>query len=312
MWPKLRRIIDFHIHFSTGNSTSISHLIDNEIPLAHISANELATYAFDPALSQANGGAPSQLPHAEDMDIVGGVLMENGGLMSNQRSGSYSNLYPEGDLSQVRGVGEAEGHYSNLPQLNISDETRTVRSSIEDVVDAAALASAQQHVYSNINGDADVEAAVAVASGSALNVTEVSAGGAAMSWRADTSSSALIADDMDLDDPSTAFQGKKRTKSAKREKISSDSSISSATSSRKPSGPESTSTPIKSNGGGNKKHIIPIVAVIETSNNVNNVQNCPRPESELNSSKLQMLHDTTMIDCALDLDSLDTVTDQRK
>lgn len=285
----------------------------------------------------------------DGMDIIGGVLMENGGMMSNQRSGSYSNLYPDAELSQqqlqqVMSGGETEGHYSNLPhQLNLVNESGSfggMRHSIEDVVDATALATAQQHVYSNINGDGEPVMLSGGGMSQELDTARemnASIGNNGMSWR-DNSSSTLMADDMDLDDLSTvatAFQGKAgktgtRTKKGnggggkmKSERIGSESSLSSASSRPLYSDqPEMTSTPLKSSsnssssGGGktNKKHIIPIVAVIETSNNVNNVLNCPRSESssgtgDLNGSKLQMLHDTTMIDCALDLDSLDTVMD---
>lgn len=280
------------------------------------------------------------------MDIIGGALMENGGMMSNQRSGSYSNLYPDAELSQQQQVigGETEGHYSNLPhQLNLINESGSfggMRHSIEDVVDATALATAQQHVYSNINGDGEPVMLSGGGMGQELDTAremKASIGNNGMSWR-DNSSSTLMADDMDLDDLSTvatAFQGKAgktgtRTKKGngsskmKSERIGSESSLSSASSRPLYSDqPEMTSTPLKSSSSNNnsssktnKKHIIPIVAVIETSNNVNNVLNCPRSESssgtgDLNGSKLQMLHDTTMIDCALDLDSLDTVMDSQ-
>lgn len=313
----------------------MAHLIENEIPLGHMSSNDMTSIpvSSDPNLSGLLGRVADagKRQSTDDSDIVGGVLMENGGVMSNQRSGSYSNLYPDGsDLSQQRVTIESEGHYSNLPQLNMTDETRglagRIRGSVEEVVDADAVVSAQQHVYSNINGDGEPVLAVEGNSGQPEGLElearvrdqeqeKVSGGvsNGALSWR-DTSSSTLMADDMDLDDLSTvatAFRGKSKSKgSRKGEKISSDSSVSSA-SSRQPE----TSTPLKGNGGGgggkaNKKHIIPIVAVIETSNNVNNVLNCPRPEGGGGEqTKLQMLHDTTMIDCALDLDSLDTVMD---
>lgn len=290
--------------------------------------------------------------HLDDLDIIGGVLMENGGMMSNQRSGSYSNLYPEGDLSQQQqqqqkiGGESSEGHYSNLPQL-MNDSRVTFSSgihsssSVEDIADLAALASAQQHVYSNINGEGMDHRPVGginrinsnssiqeqhfdVAREADASMGNGGMGTGGLSWR-DTSSSTLMADDLDLDDLSTvatAFQGKKTRTGQKRgttggslsnhsnsnkgksdKMMSSDSSVSSVSGSSRQQ-PE-TSTPIKAAGGGkgNKKHIIPIVAVIETSNNVNNVLNCPRPESEMTKH----LHDTTMIDCALDLDSLDTV-----
>lgn len=351
----------FVVHPLPGNSNSVAHLIDNEIPLAHRSLNEMATFA-DPnhpnnvVMTSPNGGASTtdRYPHLsdsnglpEDMDIVGGVLMENGGMMSNHRSGSYSNLYPDGDLSQQQQqlkMGDTEGHYSNLPQLSLANEGQRgyggMRHSIEDVVDATALATAQQHVYSNINGGGVGE--VLLGGHPELEPARESSAsvgnGGGLSWQ-DTSSSTLMADDMDLDDLSTvatAFQGKTaRTKKAggngSGKSKSSDSSVSSASSRPLYDQPEMTSTPLKSSssssgGGGkaNKKHMIPIVAVIETSNNVNNVLNCPRPDSssggggggmdrsgqsQLNGSKLQMLHDTTMIDCALDLDSLDTVMD---
>lgn len=290
-------VLIHHLSSFPGNSNSVTHLIENEIPLAHISSNEMATFA---------------------LDTTGGVLMDNGGMMPIQRSDSYSNLYPEEELTQQNQTmdgGGVEGHYSNLPQLSAPETSGFggIRGSIEELVDADALAAAQQHVYSNINGNGEPATLDSVQELEAAREEASALNGSALSWR-DTSSSTLMADDMDLDDLSTvatAFQGKARTKKSagskgRGEKMNSDSSVSSAASSRRP--PELTSTPVRVSGKGGghskKQHIIPIVAVIETSNNVNNVLNCP------SGGELQMLHDTTMIDCALDLDSLDTVTNQ--
>lgn len=68
-----------------------------------------------------------------------------------------------------------------------------------------------------------------------------------------------------------------------------------------------TSTPKKSTSKAMKRHIIPTVAVIETSNNITNSINCPvAVESPSKVAKdMNNLHNTTMIDCALDLDSIE-------
>lgn len=267
----------------------------------------------------------------EDIDIVGSALIENGVFMSNQRNGSYSNLYPDNDLSTRHRPGDpallstsvtGEGFYSNIPQIGQDHDSSqgfsvSARNS-EDVSDrTSAISAQQQHVYSNITEE-----------GEPVVMTNER-----ISWEEGPSSpppqlkNNLAVDDLDLDDLSTvatAFQGQEQLKKSSRrvsreklEKIGSDSSISSASS--RPT--MMTSTPNKSTTSGakthnnnNKKHIIPIVAVIETSNNVNNLVNCPSKGAadELNATKLQMLHDTTMIDCALDLDSLDAVIDTVK
>lgn len=324
----------------SGNSNSIAHLIENEIPLAHISTTEMATTIVDSR--SHNGSSPNaNIPppsaggafnetmsgqSTEDIDIVGGVLMENGGLMSNQRNGSYSNLYPDNDLStrqpapgvQTKVLSTSvtgEGFYSNIPQIGQNQGFPSSVRSSEDVSDRMSAQQQQQHVYSNINEERDPVV-----------------GNERISWGEGSSSPPLsrkiVVDDLDLDDLSTvatAFQGQERTKKSSRrvsreklEKIGSeDSSVSSASS--RPT--MMTSTPNKSSTNGktnnNKKHIIPIVAVIEPSNNGNNLVNCPVSSSkggggaadELNATKMQILHDTTMIDCALDLDSLDVVID---
>lgn len=323
----------------SGNSNSIAHLIENEIPLAHISTTEMATTIVDSR--NHNGSSPNaNIPRTsagtfnetmsgqstEDIDIVGGVLMENGGLMSNQRNGSYSNLYPDNDLSTRQQAPAdptavlntsvtGEGFYSNIPQIGQNQGFPSSVRSSEDVSDRMSAQQQQQHVYSNINEERDPVV-----------------GNERISWGEESSSPPLsrkiVVDDLDLDDLSTvatAFQGQERTKKSSRrvsreklEKIGSeDSSVSSASS--RPT--MMTSTPNKSSTNGktnnNKKHIIPIVAVIEPSNNGNNLVNCPVSSSkggggaadELNATKMQILHDTTMIDCALDLDSLDVVID---
>lgn len=275
----------------------------------------------------------------EDEMIVDMELMPNGvggGLMMlNQRSGSYSNLYPEGELSQVV---SGEGHYSNLPphrsqshlyvhQMNNNDNNNeSVGSGLAGGGEDHPAVLAQHHVYSNINGDDDGPPPAATGmlsnhSRSSQMVADAVVGGAnekGSSWR-DTSS----VDDMDLDDLSavaTAFQGQatpkksQQVKRTKNEKISSDSSVSSSSSRPLYDAADAvtTSTPVvkKSSAGkqSKKKHIFPTVAVIETTTSkAANNSSRGGATSDLNEKKWQELHDTTMIDCALDLDSLDTM-----
>ncbi|GAB0096210.1 Palmitoyltransferase [Sergentomyia squamirostris] len=219
-----------------GNSNSVDHLVENEIPLATM-----------------------QSPADERS-------------MENKVSGSYSNLYRasmevETDETAVNSsagatiqeVSHVENVYSNIPAVE------------EDT---------SMHVYSNVG------------EGTTTSIGDISFD---TSNNLIVASSTLLSDDLDLDDPATAasaYRGDqvvtkapakadKSTKSAIDEK----SAIKNGDVARSSSGQKSLEM----------KNVIPSMA--ETVLTVTTTGG--------NTSRLKMLHDTTMIDTALDLDSLD-------
>lgn len=292
--------------------------------------------------------------HEVDLELGGNRLNKN-------TSGSYSNLFPdESNLGAVKtssmrtsvsGIGPtmdpdeilAEGgYYSNLPPISLAktepmggmangqvgdDEIRPID---EDSVAIMMNAHSQNPVYSNIAeninnsniNNLDLDDHHSSFLSSSLNTSST----------LDPLTSTMLGDDMDLDDPTNAFDHNKSTyassqkkqpikkksattnKSAPRvevkEKHSSHSSTSSTSSDQPLQSQKRTKT--------HKKHVIPTVAVIETKNNTNNALNSPpspilqpsvnSPKDASSSSyasRMRLLHDTTMIDTALDLDSLD-------
>lgn len=210
----------------------------------------------------------------------------------NNLSGSYSNLF--------RDILEEDDCKLNSTEqkLHQKDLSENVYSNIPSATSIPAGDNSEKsdpnlHVYSNI---------VETAAGTSSENLNKSTCGSVDATLIDGSST-MIANDLDLDDPALAvatFGMAKPKDSSKlvneRTNKSSKGDRSSVNNKRMP---KSSSMEMK--------NVIPQVAIIDqSSNGVNgNSTTTTANASFCSPSRMRLLHDTTMIDTALDLDSLD-------
>lgn len=304
-------------NLQNGNSNSLAHLVDNEIPLSTIEG---------PANTNENCAITPTIIDDDNIEKINNKRLNN-------LSGSYNNLFrdnldnyseqDDADLKQIsevpsvdkaapnaeiqitsnpmtrlnKSASECENVYSNIPNSNVSSSA--VSSCDSNKSDP------NLHVYSNLieeqelNKLPDQPAVDAKAIETTTNkVTtnkkrEIDKDKEALNDNSTIMSSTLLSDDLDLDDPVSAFVVNNRKKFDTERKVQ----TSKSTETDKDNSvliplpdvkPELTSIHIN----------IPITAT-----------SIPASTRETNNfitpSRLRLLQDTTMIDTALDLDSLD-------
>lgn len=221
----------------------------------------------------------------------------------NNLSGSYSNLFRDmldDDDSKLNSTEQkihpndmSENVYSNIPTATGSGVIHQQNSS-----DNSEKSDPNLHVYSNI-----VET-TAVASTENLNKSTGTKVDASSSSIVDQSSTMISNLDLDLDDPAIAVATFGMAKSKDSSKLVNETMTKSLKADRSSLNnkrmPKASSMEMK--------NVIPQVAIIDQSSNGVNGSN-PTLSNASNSfcspSRMRLLHDTTMIDTALDLDSLD-------
>ncbi|KAG4066261.1 hypothetical protein HA402_000485 [Bradysia odoriphaga] len=263
-------------NLQNGHSTSNAHLVDNELPVSTL---------HSPA-------DPMNLTPTDDNDVDDDDGLEN---LSNRNnlSGSYSNLFRDilddddcklnSTEQKVHQKDLSENVYSNIPS------TTTI-----PVGDNSEKSDPNLHVYSNI-----VETTAGTSSSENLNK---STSGNVDATIADGSST-MIANDLDLDDPALAVATFGMAKPKDSSKVVNEKMIKSTKVDRSSLNnkrmPKSSSMEMK--------NVIPQVAIVDqSSNSVNGSSTTTTVNASFCSpSRMRLLHDTTMIDTALDLDSLD-------
>lgn len=356
-------------NLQNGNSNSLAHLVDNEIPLSNMESPPTSGLmaANVVGVTSDNNSSAAISPITPDDDTNFDPNLTPGtGLRSKNLSGSYNNLFsddfdptdsnllssyhtaryyidpndskllsstrtaryykgPKSGLMAAAAAGvsvneivpsvatsvdpvrlmksasESENVYSNIPNSNLSsaavssndsnksDPSLHVYSNLleerelaQDITEATAMT---QLASSNTSKSLDERVAAAAATASATTP------GSSAADSSTVMSSTLLSDDLDLDDPVSAFVVNSRKKYASthkaRIKRNSDSD-------KELHGNVAISSVI---GGG--------VAGAVSSDTVR-VSNVSMNQSDvITPSRMRLLHDTTMIDTALDLDSLD-------
>lgn len=207
----------------------------------------------------------------------------------NNLSGSYSNLFRdmlEDDDSKLNSTEQkshqndlSENVYSNIPTTSIPASGIVHQSSSDN----SEKSDPNLHVYSNI-----VETAT-VASSENLNKSSSSVV---------DGSAKMISNDLDLDDPALAVATFGMVKPKDNSKLVNEKVNKSAKVDR----PSLNNKRTPKSSSMEMKNVIPQVAIVEQSSNGSN----PNASNAFCSpSRMRLLHDTTMIDTALDLDSLD-------
>lgn len=276
-----------------GHSNSVARLVDNELPISTLNS------PVEESLSPGDYDEDHTLGHM------------------NNLNGSYSNLFrdkcDENDeqehtvlnkstMSTDRPVDRAvsENLYSNIPQINNNNNnvsaatTTTTATTCSD----SEKSDPNQHVYSNVM-TTSVSQSQSITNDSPI---------------LDPASSTLLSDDLDLDDPvivAGSF-GQTATTNAKSGKSMADVTHTG-------SGQNDATDSSKPNVGVDRKSLIPQVTVIggsgtadtalnSSSNGTSTAKsmaNVSNNNAFCSPSRMRLLHDTTMIDTALDLDSLD-------
>lgn len=226
----------------------------------------------------------------------------------NNLSGSYSNLFRdmlEDDDSKLNSTEQkihqkdvSENVYSNIPTATSVPSLSAGSVIQQGCSDNSEKSDPNLHVYSNI-----VETnSNKVSSSENVNKPIGSNNDASL---IDEGSSTMVSNDLDLDDPALAaatFRMVKPKDSSKlvNEKMNKSAKVDRSSVGNNKRMPKSSSMEMK--------HVIPQVAIIDqTSNGVNgsNSTISNASNSFCSPSRMRLLHDTTMIDTALDLDSLD-------
>lgn len=288
-------------------------MVDNELPIStlHSPLGE-ATSGLNKMQSSLNGD------HDDDDD-------ENIENLSNRNnlSGSYSNLFREklddddeipraatdlqmlshlatdtvaSTASTLGGGGDGMLHgenvYSNIPHTSGGQmAVSMVDSGIGDKSDP------NLHVYSNVEPPPMMMNSVSSTKLNDMSFGDVSAIGV-LPMAEDSfacpngSSSTMLADDLDLDDPvsvaGTFGQMPKKTQTGR-------------------SNPATNTTKLAKSISIEMKNVIPQVVVLDAAGDAqqSGVVSASSTNAFCSPSRMRLLHDTTMIDTALDLDSLD-------
>lgn len=305
--------------YLAGNSTSVAHLVDNELPISTLhsplgdSTTGVGIIKMSPSLSGDNDD--------DDDDNIENLSNRN------NLSGSYSNLFREKldddddnphaakDLQMLShlsvdtavastaltlggsgdGMLHGENVYSNIPHTSGAQmAVSMVDSGIGDKSDP------NLHVYSNVEPPQMLNS-VSSSKLNDISFGDVSAIGV-LPMAEDSfaspigSSSTMLADDLDLDDPvsvaGTFGQMPKKTHTGR-------------------SNVTTNTTKLAKSISIEMKNVIPQVVVLDAAGDAGGVaqQSGGASVSSANAfcspSRMRLLHDTTMIDTALDLDSLD-------
>lgn len=256
-----------------GHSTSNANLVDNELPVSTL---------HSPA-------DPMNLTPTDDHDDVDDDGMEN---LSNRNnlSGSYSNLFrdmlddDDSKLNSTEQKVQQNDLYENIPTATASS------AHPQSASDNSEKSDPTMHVYSNI-----VETTT-VASTENLNKSIATNADANL---LDGSSTMISNLDLDLDDPALAVATFGMAKSKDTSKIVNEISVKAVKADRSNAKRMSKSSSME------MKNVIPQVAIADQSANGSNPAISNASNSFCSPSRMRLLHDTTMIDTALDLDSLD-------
>lgn len=236
------------------------------------------------------------LTPTDDHDVDDDDMLEN--LSNRNLSGSYSNLFrdilddDDGKLNsteqKIHQKDLSENVYSNIPSTTLPTAAG----------DNSEKSDPNSHVYSNI-----IEA-TAVTSSESLN--KPTSGNVIDATIMMDGSSTMIANDLDLDDPALAVatfgmaKPKDSSKLVNEKVVKSKVDRSSVNNKRMP---KSSSMEMK--------NVIPQAAIIDQSSNGGSNATTATTTIAANTSsfcspsRMRLLHDTTMIESALDLDSLD-------
>lgn len=313
-------------------SNSIAHLVENEVPLATTSGNISAiedTTATTLVLDDDT---------IVDMEATSGATSLS--KMANL-SGSYSNLYREsasGKLSLATTPADGGDKLQNVDEIMNASELMMVSSiSGHENVYSNIPNDPSLHVYSNIgggsgggNGTTPASQRHSASSGSNFHQLPSSNSVSKNTFSAATAvddqsllNSSFISNDLDLDDPvmSSSFATNKST-SAAIQSVASNLMDGSgggpvpvpSSNVHLPLPPLKSSQPITAIEMKNVIKTLDPNVIIQSSpttsnnsnSNINNNNNNSTTNSFLTgSSRLRLLQESTMIDTALDLDSLD-------
>lgn len=310
-------------NLQNGNSNSLAHLVDNEIPLSTVES------------PVGNPGENAGItPTSVDDDTMEKITKR-----SNNLSGSYNNLFRDNldeyneqsgdaDMKQIsdtlrtldtsaqsaetpeegtlrrmnKSASECENVYSNIPNTGLSIAANHEGSKTDPNL----------HVYSNLIEEQDQQNSfrskpslessnimdtVSKRKSSDKDVENVG------SKSTTNMPSTLLCDDLDLDDPVSAFVVNNRKKfdtDNKSKSISTGVKDSSIIVSPISAAPDSKSELIP-------MHLNAPITITPTATISTSITTSTRESSNnfITPSRLRLLQDTTMIDTALDLDSLD-------
>lgn len=288
-------------------STSIAHLVDNELPLAIV-----------PSTSEdgANTAVKNDVEEAE----VGCIDDEMSANNPNNLSGSYNNLFRENStLSNISSLLNKNAiNDDSRMQICYIDEPQKMTENVYSNIPNSSVGSpnpATDHVYSNI----DEEKIISTKKNS-LKPAKTSS-----KYPVDGDTMSFMTNDLDLDDPlqcsfikntadklppaplpptlpNDTKQNIYNTNS--HNEINPKLILPSISSSSSTTGTQITSIELKNvlNGFGSKTD----GEAKQTQNNQSSSSPDNNPAtSTLSSSRLRLLQEQTMIDTALDLDSLD-------
>ncbi|XP_055847154.1 palmitoyltransferase app isoform X1 [Episyrphus balteatus] len=345
-------------NLQNGNSNSLAHLVDNEIPLSNMESPPTSGLmaANVVGVTSDNNSSAAISPITPDDDANFDPNLTPGtGLRSNNLSGSYNNLFseefdptdsnllssyhtaryyidptdskllsstrtaryykgPKSGLMAAAAAGvsscteaittadpvrlmksasESENVYSNIPNSNLS--SAAVSSNGSNKSDPSL------HVYSNLLEERelaqDITEATAItqlASSNSKSPDErVAPGSSSAADSSTVMSSTLLSDDLDLDDPVSAFvvNSRKKYASTSKARIKRNSDSDKELHNVAISSSSASGGGVGSGAGGSD--------AVRASNASMNQSDVITP------SRMRLLHDTTMIDTALDLDSLD-------
>lgn len=243
----------------------------------------------------------------------------------NNISGSYSNLFREkmddeptdANRSSMKLLRQSTKSHSKSTNEIVENVYSNIPSQSQppggDGQSSSEHSDPSLHVYSNIDSNDPEDGAAVVAivvpttsqSPTKPNPNEYSLKNSISTNSLLRGSSTMLSDDLDLDDPVLAAGSFAATSSKKKSSKSTKSSIAN----KSIDGTAGASTS-KANVSLEMKHVTPSTSSTATgaSTNANNTS----AQAGLNSSnafispsRMRLLHDTTMIDTALDLDSLD-------
>lgn len=233
----------------------------------------------------------------------------------NHMSGSYSNLFrdrlddeqfdsAQNAGTQIQTSRESLANVSNKVVENVYCNIPPQFLPPADGQSCSEYSNPNQHVYSNISTSAGAQdGAAALAIASPLNKQTVTVGNsnrfssdhlAKQSETIALGSSTLLNDDLDLDDPVMAV-GVIRTGKVHKKTLNqkADGSSSSTTNTKAPISMEMKQVSDAISAKGDRQNMNSTAVTGSKSN-----------DTSISSSRM-LLHDTTMIDTALDLDSLD-------
>lgn len=295
----------------TDNSNSVAHLVENEIPLSNLTPIQQTDndedddiIRDDDCVDLERNVSDMLATNADDDDdddiddnnqTLGNL---NSSSFNNKMSGSYNNLFTDKLNEESDFDGKEAARSSNSHPENVYSNIQSMVNGrrLSDC-DASVQSDPNFHVYSNIS-----------ASNSVLNETGAS------------SSTTFLHDDLDLDDPVTAADANKSfakstNKSHKQLTASSGKRKKSTGDANKSISPQLHAETVveivqpSGYGAATSSAVAPAASTttaVAIASGVNSSSSSSNSNTNfISPSRMRLLHDTTMIDTALDLDSLD-------